>query len=146
MSQNQNNDFNNNINNFSNKERISENDQYNGIIDKTGGPIRIKNSNNNIGYRSNNEDNTYSKSPFGNTTNYFFQKSKIINSRIKSYNVYFIGNWFEKNQIPHQNYTFLMVNNIEFQSNTIIDQMRVLLDNIGYFKLQFLQEKIVNII
>jgi len=81
---------------------------------------------------------------FNATSDYFFRGSKITSNRIKSYNVYFITNWFDKNQIPFHNYTPHMVSNIEFQSNTIIDQMKVLLDNLNYFKIQFLQGKNVN--
>jgi len=55
--------------------------------------------------------------------------------------VKFIKKWFEKNNIPIPVNSNPKFSNIDFQSNNIIDQVKVLLDNMNYFKLQYLQGK-----
>lgn len=61
--------------------------------------------------------------------------------RIKTYNVRYIKKWFEKNNIPTLSNSQQKYANMDFQSNNIIDQIKVLLDNMNYFKLQYLQGK-----
>jgi len=65
--------------------------------------------------------------------------------RVKTYNVKYIKKWFEKNSLPSQSNNNLKYANIDFQSNNIIDQIKVLLDNMNYFKLQYLQGKEVKL-
>ena len=71
----------------------------------------------------------------------YFDFSKCFEHRIKTYKVELINNWHEKNQIPNSNFDRYIVKNLEFQSNNIIDQMKVLLDNVNYFKIQYLLGK-----
>lgn len=71
----------------------------------------------------------------------YFDFSKFVEHRIKTYKVELINNWYEKNQIPNSNFDRYIVKNLEFQSNNIIDQMKVLLDNVNYFKIQYLLGK-----
>lgn len=121
---------------------INQTNQFQSMANKSTGILKFNSNSNNLA--ANNNDNASSDKQlagFNATSDYFFQGSKISSNRVKSYYVYFINNWFEKNQIPFQNYTPHMVNNLEFQSNTIIDQMKVLLDSINHFKMQFLQGK-----
>ena len=78
-----------------------------------------------------------------NVNNYY---TAIVNKpqlvyRIKSYNVRYIKKWFEKNNIPTLANSQQKYANMDFQSNNIIDQIKVLLDNMNYFKLQYLQGK-----
>lgn len=61
--------------------------------------------------------------------------------RVKTYNVRYIKKWFEKNNIPTLANNQQKYANMDFQSNNIIDQIKVLLDNMNYFKLQYLQGK-----
>lgn len=77
------------------------------------------------------------------TSNYY---TAIVNKpqpvfRIKTYNVRYIKKWFEKNNIPTLANSQQKYANMDFQSNNIIDQIKVLLDNMNYFKLQYLQGK-----
>jgi hypothetical protein len=142
---------NNNHVDFSTKtSAINQMNHFQSIANKTAGILGfgIKNSKNfNNSTANNNAENIGSdKFNFNAANDYFFQSSKINSNRIKSYNINVISNWFEKNQIPNQKYSPHMVNNIEFQSNAIIDQMRVLLDSIDHFKIHFLQGKNVNFI
>lgn len=116
---------------------INQVNHFHSMANKTTGMLGLNSNSSN----KNNDNTNINKIGFNVTSDYFAQGSKIISNRIKSYNIYFVGNWFEKNQIPYQDYTLHMVNNIEFQSNTIIDQLKVLLDNINHFKMQFLQGK-----
>ena len=128
---------------------INQMNRFHSTANKTAGMLGFgKNSKNfNNSTANNNAENIGSDMfKFNASNDYFFQRSKITSNRIKSYNINVISNWFEKNQIPHQKYSPHMVNNIEFQSNAIIDQMRVLLDSIDHFKINFLQGKNVNFI
>lgn len=61
--------------------------------------------------------------------------------RTKTYNVKLIKRWFEKNNIPVPAQNSEKYSIIDFQSNNITDQIKVLLDNLNYFKLQYLQGK-----
>jgi len=114
---------------------INQTNSFNDLANKTGFFILNKmNSKNNLINK-----NEFNKGNKNATQNYFFPSVKIANYRKKSYDINYVNNWFEKNQIPTQSYTPHLVNNIEYQSNSIIDQMRVLLDNINHFKLQYMQ-------
>lgn len=57
--------------------------------------------------------------------------------RIKTYKIKYVNNWNEKNQIPTSDVT----KNLDFQSNIIIDLIKVLLDNMNFFKLHYIQGK-----
>lgn len=61
--------------------------------------------------------------------------------RKKSYKVGFIVNWYDKNQIPAQNFTANTINNLDFQSNIIINQLKILFDSVNQYKMQYLQGK-----
>jgi len=63
---------------------------------------------------------------------------------IKTYNIRYIKKWFEKNNIPTLANSQQKQASLDFQSNNIIDQIKVLLDNMNFFKLQYLQGKEVN--
>lgn len=73
----------------------------------------------------------------GNTLNNIIQKNP---NRIKTYKVKFIKKWNERNKIP----VIDGITNLDFQTNIIIDQIKVLLDNMSFFKLHYLQGKDVN--
>jgi hypothetical protein len=62
-------------------------------------------------------------------------------SRMKNYKVALINNWNEKVGIPVQHYSIGLVSNLEFQSGLIVDEIKVLLDNFHYFKLNFMHNK-----
>jgi len=64
--------------------------------------------------------------------------------RVKTYNIRYIKKWFEKNNIPTLANSQQKHASMDFQSNNIIDQIKVLLDNMNFFKLQYLQGKEVN--
>jgi hypothetical protein len=64
--------------------------------------------------------------------------------RVKTYNIRYIKKWFEKNNIPTLANSQQKQASLDFQSNNIIDQIKVLLDNMNFFKLQYLQGKEVN--
>ena len=68
-------------------------------------------------------------------------KKLPISYRNKTYSVRFIKNWFEKNKIPVQTLNNQSANNVDFQSNNIIDQIKVLLDNVNFYKLHYMQGK-----
>jgi hypothetical protein len=61
--------------------------------------------------------------------------------RRKSYNVEFIRNWYEKNNLIPHNLIPRLTNNIEFQSNILIDEIKVLLDNIQHYRTKFLNDR-----
>ena len=48
-------------------------------------------------------------------------------------------NWNDKNKIPSQNCTANIANNLEFQSNTVVNHLKILFDSINQYKMQFLQ-------
>lgn len=106
---------------------------------KDTGMVGLNNMNEtvNSGMESKAAQNKFSKT----SENFLIKNQLAPSSRLKTYNVFLINNWFDRNQIPYQNYNNFIVNNLEFQSNTIIDQMKVLLDSINHFKLSFLQGK-----
>lgn len=58
-------------------------------------------------------------------------------NRTKTYKVKYVKKWNEKNKIP----IIDGITNLDFQSNIIIDQIKVLLDNMSFFKLHYLQGK-----
>jgi hypothetical protein len=61
--------------------------------------------------------------------------------RRKTYSVKYIRNWYEKNNlIPHKLIPRL-TNNIEFQSNILIDEIKVLLDNIQHYRTKYLNDR-----
>ena len=62
-------------------------------------------------------------------------------SRLKSYKVEPIKNWHEKHGIPMQNFSPFLLDSVEHQSSLVIDEIKVLLDNIQYFKLNFVNSK-----
>jgi len=75
----------------------------------------------------------------GNNTN-ILAFSKLI-FRTKTYKVKYIKKWNEKNKIP----IIEGIENLDFQSNMITDQIKVLLDNMSFFKLHYLQGKDVKL-
>jgi nucleoside-triphosphatase THEP1 len=73
-----------------------------------------------------------------------YTKSITFNAKVnrtKTYKVKLINKWNEKNKIP----IIDGISNLDFQSNMIIDQIKVLLDNMSFFKLHYLQGKDVKI-
>lgn len=75
----------------------------------------------------------------GNYTNYPMSFNQNL-YRTKTYKIKFVKKWNEKNKIP----IIDGITNLDFQSNIIVDQIKVLLDNMSYFKLHYLQGKDVN--
>ncbi len=72
-----------------------------------------------------------------NNSNYnIFALPQIIN-RTKTYSIKYIKKWNERNKIP----LIEGIDNIDFQSNMIIDQIKILLDNMSFFKIHYLQGK-----
>lgn len=62
-------------------------------------------------------------------------------SRKKTFKVVYSDSWYDKEGLPPQQFSLQIINNIEFQSNILIDEMKVLMDNIQFYKLNFLTRK-----
>jgi len=58
--------------------------------------------------------------------------------RIKSLAVCYKPNWMIKNGYPEQEIAKEISNDIDFQSNTIIDEIKVLLENINSYRENYL--------
>lgn len=66
--------------------------------------------------------------------------------RIKDYKVDTNPEWYEKNGFPIQKFNKEVINDIDYQSSLIIDEIKVLLDNIQHYKISQLQDREVIII
>jgi hypothetical protein len=62
----------------------------------------------------------------------------ITYSRKKTFKVVFEPNWFDRVGLPNKNFSNSLINSIDDQSIFIIDEMRVLLDNLQFFKTNYL--------
>lgn len=61
--------------------------------------------------------------------------------RLKDFSVAYENNWYEKNSLIPGNFNKAMVNNLDYQSSILIDEMKVLMDNVENFKMNFLNGK-----
>jgi hypothetical protein len=84
----------------------------------------------------------------GETPNKGDEKNIIINLekkdecyRQKTFTVEYILNWYEKNSLITPKLLPRLTNNIEFQSNILIDEIKVLLENIQHYRLKYLGDK-----
>jgi hypothetical protein len=64
-------------------------------------------------------------------------------NRRKTYEIDYIDNWYVKNNFMPTKINSNLTNNIEFQSNILIDQIKVLMDNILHFRTKFLNDRIL---
>jgi len=58
--------------------------------------------------------------------------------RKKTFKVKYLVNWYEKTGYTPYKMTEETCNNIEFQSNIVSDEMKILLENLQYYKMMFL--------
>jgi hypothetical protein len=103
-------------------------------LEKTKAKFENGNGNNFIDI--DNTNNTNNTRNTNNSENYILSFPQVI-YRTKTYSVKYIKKWNEKNKIP----IIEGIDNIDFQSNMIIDQIKILLDNMSFFKLHYLQGK-----
>lgn len=104
------------------KEKIVENEEK--VVTK---PIQGKKSQKEVKITSSNPQNINNI------------EEKII--RKKNFKVIDRPNWYEKMGLPNQTFSNLLIGSVEYQSTIIIDEMRVLVDNIQFFKTNFLANK-----
>jgi len=62
----------------------------------------------------------------------------VVYNRKKTFKIAFEANWFEKVGLPNKNFSNSLVNSVDDQSIFIVDEMRVLLDNLQFFKTHYL--------
>jgi hypothetical protein len=79
-------------------------------------------------------------------TNSFFKPQKdnnLINKpqlmlRKKTYKIQYKPDWYERIGIPEPNYHPRLVSELEFQSGLVSDEIKLLLENFNYFKMNYL--------
>jgi len=76
-------------------------------------------------------DNKFQQSPNNKTSSSTF-------SRIKSYKVSYLGNWHEKTRLPISKILPCLISDSDYLFSAISDEIKILLDNFSYFKINYL--------
>jgi hypothetical protein len=62
-------------------------------------------------------------------------------SRIRTFNVEYITNWYESSGFSSPIFSYVLLNNVEYQSKIIIDDIKVLIENLQFYKLNYLSSE-----